>query len=489
MRSSYKQIAKSSGIVGFVSIFQMSFSLLRNKAIALLLGAKGFGVYGMYQVFIETAITFSTLGLDKSGVRHISKHNDDLILRNNSIQVFRKSIFIVSLFISIICAVFCKQISVSLFETDDYYIGIIICCVVVFVRCVSQGQISVLNGIRDLRSLALSQISAAVIGSSLSVAFVYFLGFDGLALSFLSFGVASICFSYFFLRKHSLTAEKLSFGEFISQFKELVYLGLGFSIAGAIASLFTYLARTYINFEFSLDIVGIYQACWLISNLYIGIILNAMGVDFMPRLMRVVSDKKEVNRLVNEQMEIGTLLSGIGVVFIVCFSDIILQLLYSSEFAQGADIIKWQVLGVSLRVLGFPLAHSVMAFNKPFIYVLIQGVFALVEYILLVFFTNYYGFDGLGINYFVAYLVFMAMWICATRYLFNFRFSKKLKAVLALTWMAILLANAIVYFTDGILTYVLGMVFGLFYFLIITYVLKKTMGLDILSIVLKKIKK
>lgn len=486
---SYKQIAKSSGIVGFVSILQMSFSLFRNKAIAIILGAKGFGIYGMYQVFIETAITFASLGLEKSGVRHISKNSDNIELRNQCIYVFTKSIFIISLFISIICAFFSKKISMSLFETEDYYIGIIICCLVVFIRCISQGQISILNGLRDLRSLALSQILAASVGSILSVAFVYFLGFDGLALSFLSFAIASLIFSFLFLNKHTYRTKKPSLREFIMQFKDLIYLGLGFSIAGAIASLFTYLSRTYINSEFSLDVVGIYQACWLISNLYIGIILNAMGVDFMPRLMKVISDKKEVNRLVNEQMEIGTLLSGIGVVFIICFSDIILQLLYTSEFAKGADIIRWQILGVSLRVLGFPLAHSVMAYNRPLLYIVIQGVFAVVEYLLLIYFTSTYGFDGLGINYFVAYIVFMIMWFIATKYLFNFSFSKKLTYIMIVTWAGIVISNLIVMYTDGLLTYILGAGFGILYFFVINKILKKFMDINLLSMIAKKIKK
>lgn len=486
---SYKQIAKSSGIIGFVSILQMSFSLLRNKVIALILGAKGFGVYGMYQVFIETAITFGSLGLEKSGVRYISKNRDNLDLRNQCIYVFTRSVFVVSLFISIICSFFSKAISRSLFDTEDYYIGVVICCLVVFLRCISQGQTSILNGLRDLRSLALSQILAASVGSVLSVAFVYFLGFDGLALSFLSFAVASLIFSFLFLRKHSYATKKPTFKEFTTQFKDLIYLGLGFSVAGAIASLFIYLSRTYINSEFSLDVVGIYQACWLISNLYIGIILNAMGVDFMPRLMSVIGNKKEVNRLVNEQMEIGTLLSGIGVVFIICYSDIILQLLYSAEFAQGADIIRWQVLGVALRVLGFPLAHSVMAYNKPFMYVLIQGVFALVEYLLLMYFTNTYGFDGLGINYFAAYIVFMIMWMIATNYLFNFRFSRKLIYIMLFTWTGIAISNLIVMFTDGMLTYVLGAVFGVIYFFIINGVLKRFMELDLFSMIAKRIRK
>ena len=487
--SSYKQIAKSSGLIAFVSIFQMAFGLLRNKAIALMLGAKGFGIYGLYQVFIETAITFSSLGLDKSGVRHIAKSSDNIELRDKFIWIFTRSLIVTSLFTSILCAVFAKKIGESLFGSNDYYIGILIACIVVCIRSISQGQISILNGIRDLKSLGLSQILSAIIGSISSVAFVYFLGLDGLPLSFLSFGISSILFSYIFVRKQNITVVKPSQKEFVEGFKSLLKLGLGFSIAGAIASLFTYLSRTYINSEFDLTVVGIYQACWLISNMYIGIILTAMGVDFMPRLMKSIGDKSLVRKMVNEQMELGTLLAGVGVVLLMIFSDQILTILYSSEFSAGATIIRWQILGVSLRVLGFPLSHSVMAFNKPIWYVVIQGIFALIEYLLLIFFTKKYGFDGLGISYFAGYIIFMIMWYIATSKLFGFRFSRKLVYILMITWIGAFLSFIIVTSLDGLLLVLVGIIFTILYLIIVNMFMDKFMGLSLLNIIKNKIRK
>ena len=40
----YKDIAKSTGMVGMIQIFQMGFGLLRNKLVAILLGTGGFGI-------------------------------------------------------------------------------------------------------------------------------------------------------------------------------------------------------------------------------------------------------------------------------------------------------------------------------------------------------------------------------------------------------------------------------------------------------------
>src|SRR5690606_22351830 len=173
--SSYKQIAKSSGLVAFVSIFQMISGLVRNKAISLMLGAKGFGIYGMYQVFIETAISFSSLGLDKSGVRLIAKaDNDDLVRKY--VYLFKLALITTTVVVSLVCALFSSQISASLFGSEDYTIGVLIACIAVAFRSISQGQISILNGIRDLKALALTQIISAVFGSIFSVLLIYIYG-------------------------------------------------------------------------------------------------------------------------------------------------------------------------------------------------------------------------------------------------------------------------------------------------------------------------
>lgn len=485
--SSYKQIAKSSGLVAVVSIIQMIFGLLRNKAIAVLLGAKGFGMYGMYQVFIETAISFSSLGLDKSGVRQIAKNNDEKVLRDKTIHIFKKSLVFISLLVAALCALLAKHISLSLFGSTDYTIGVLIACVTVFMRSVSQGQISILNGLRDLRSLALAQIIAAIIGSLSSVLLIYYLGVDGLALSFFSFGLTVVLFSSYFVSKKEIQKIQVTNLEFTQELKALLKLGLGFSIAGIIASLFTYFSRIYINYRFDLETVGIYQACWLISNMYIGIILTAMSVDFMPRLMKKISDQIAVRKMVNEQMEFGTLLAGFGVVIILLFSEIILTLLYSADFVKGESIIRWQVLGVSLRVLGFPLAHSVMAYNKPFLYVIIQGVFAIMEFLLLILFTQIYGYLGLGISYFVGYLFFMVLWYICTRRIFGFKFSKKIIKILIFTWTGILIAFSFKYFFSGLTYYVLSVIFLMMYGTFIDFIMKRFMNISLFLMIKHKI--
>ena len=50
----------------------------------------------------------------------------------------------------------------------------------------------------------------------------------------------------------------------------------------------------------SADAAGFYQAAWTLGGLYVGIILQAMGADFYPRLVGVATDNPQWNRLVND---------------------------------------------------------------------------------------------------------------------------------------------------------------------------------------------
>lgn len=407
--SSYKNIIKTSGLIAIVKVFEIVFRLIRNKFIAVILGTKGFGIWSLYQTYINAVTTFSAFGLDQSGVREISKNVDDHVYTAKTIYVFRKAMLLTSSFTSLLSMIFSKEISQSLFNSSEYYLGIIIISFVIFFNTISNGQKSVLIGLRNLKYLAVSQILAAVIGSIATVLLIVIMGLYGIPFGVFCIGLVSLVSTWYFVKKLDIPKTKPQKNEFIQTLKPLLRLGFGFSIAGLFATLSIYLTRVFLSHHFSLEAVGIYQASWTISNMYIGIILTAIGVDFMPRLMGVIDDKEKVARLVNEQMELGLLVSSLAVVFIILFSPFILNIFFSENFIGGTEIIRWQVLGVGMRVLGFPLGHAIMAKNKPLLYLIVQAIFWFSDYLILVIISINYGFSSLGINYFISYTIYLIL--------------------------------------------------------------------------------
>jgi PST family polysaccharide transporter len=89
--------------------------------------------------------------------------------------------------------------------------------------------------------------------------------------------------------------------------------------------------------------------------MFAGFILGAMGADFYPRLTAVAGDNDLVNRLVNEQTEIGILLALPGLLATLTFAPELIHLLFSARFLAGAELLPWFVVGVFGQVITWPL--------------------------------------------------------------------------------------------------------------------------------------
>jgi PST family polysaccharide transporter len=307
-------------------------------------------------------------------------------------------------------------------------------------------------------------------------------GIKGIPFYILILGSTLLISTWYYAKRLNIKFKIPELKIFTKEFKKLINIGLGFSIAAAIGAIITYLSRIYISDEFDLSSVGIYQACWMMSNIYIGMILRAMGVDFMPRLSKVIKNKVKTNQLVNEQMELGLLVSGIGIIGVLIYSPIALELLYSKEFTAGVSIIQWQILGVSLRVLGFPFSYVIILRGKSITYVIVQVIFWVSDYLLLILFSSLIGFDGLGINFFVSYLIYLTItWIINYK-IIEFRPSKLLIVLMSKVYLFILATLITSLFLPNTYTYLVGILFVIYYLIWMVSRLKNDMQIDIINI-------
>ncbi|UMB60792.1 oligosaccharide flippase family protein [Lutibacter sp. A80] len=488
MSNSFKNIAKSTSLVGGVQIFRLFFGLIRNKIIALFFGATGMGVWGLYLSFTEMIQGASSLGLEKSSVKQIAENNLDTYKRNVTIQVVTYSLAIFSLICSIIVAFFASKFSKNLFGTTEYTNGILICCLVIFINALTNIYKSILNGLREIKRLALSQFYGILVGNILVFLLVPFFGVSEIPLFFLIIAISAFVPTFLHIKKLKLSAVKVTFKEAYNNLSSLMKIGLAFWISAMFMTFITYLTKSFLQEELSVSVVGIYQASWTISNMYIGIVLSSMGVDFFPKICNVIKNKEETNKMINEQIEFGLLVSFPFIIGILIFAPLLLTLLYSTEFTQGASIIRWQMLGVTLRLLGFPFGYALMAKGKAMQYTVAQFIFSGINYLFIIWLVLNIGFDGLGINYFAAYVIYVLLigGFCYKE--LNFRFnSVLLKTIGVISFFLIITGILIHFFKDGLL-FLLGVIIILSTSYYSYLELQKKMDVDIVKFFKDKLK-
>lgn len=492
MSNSYKNMAKSSGLIAFVQVFQMVFGLIRNKGISLIVGTTGFGIWSLYHTFIEMLSSFSVFGLDQGGVREIARTSDSKENVAKTIYTFRLIILLLSVIFGTLVFLFAVQISEYLFGTDRFKAGVQFLSLTVVFNGIARGGYAILNGVRALRYLAVSQIIAAILGSLGSIALV-FVGGERLlphALSIVIFTLAVITTIY--VRKLKIRALRPTREEFRIIAKQLIYMGLGFTVAGVVSTVMTLLSRGYLSNHYSLGAVGIYQASWTIANLYVGILLNAMGIDFMPRLSKVSDDNNKMNEMINQQIDFAVSFGSIGISLVIVFAPVVIYLLYSADFVAGATIARWQILGVAMRILAFPFSYSIMAKAKPVQYAVIQIIFWTGDYLLLMLFSSIWGFDALGINYFVAYMGYLFMTFSACRHNHSFSFSPQVVKVLVRSFAFIAVFWLLSFFVKGYMLYLVSFPLWLVQVYYVDKHLRQAMDINmmhILSTVYRKIRK
>jgi PST family polysaccharide transporter len=171
------------------------------------------------------------------------------------------------------------------------------------------------------------------------------------------------------------------------------------------------------------EAAGYYQAAWTVGGLYVGIILQAMGADFYPRLTGAAHDDALMNRLVNEQTQVGLLLAAPGVIATLAFAPLAILVLYSSEFGEATEVLRWICLGMALRVISWPMGYTILAKGAQGLFFVTEFVWTVVNVGLAAVLIPRYGVNGAGIAFFGSYLFHLAMIYGVSRWLTGFRWS------------------------------------------------------------------
>ncbi|MDP2485779.1 oligosaccharide flippase family protein [Pseudoalteromonas marina] len=489
MSNSFKTIMKTTGVVGAVQVIKLLFGLIRNKLIAFYFGPAGLGMWGLYLSFTEMVQGLACLGLEKSSVKQIAENHQDEFKKHLTIKVAQLSLITFSVICSVTVAIFAAELSIVIFGNIEYQIGVLICSGVILFNCLSASYRSILNGLNEIKALAISQLIGILIGNIIVFLLIPFLEISAIPYYFLIVAICAFIPTFIFVKKLKIPSPALTFAEGFEQFSMLMKVGFAFWISAIFMTFITFMVNIFLKDNLNLEVVGIYQASWTISNLYIGIILSSMGIAFFPKICQVVQDKQQANTLINEQIEFGLLVSLPFVVGIFIFAPILLMILYSSEFSAGEWIIRWQMLGVIIRLLGFPFGYALMAKGKAIQYTIAQFLFSSLNYGLIIWFVNNYGFEGLGINYFVAYVIYTIIVGLLNYRFLNYKPSIYLIKIFAFYLVVICISMMLFFIFDGVLLYIFGVLVVIVSMCFSYYQLSTKLNINVVSYIKSKLKK
>ena len=421
---SYAQILKSTFVMGGASVVNIFLGIVRNKVIALLLNPSGMGLLGVYQSITSLTSTVSGMGINESGARQValSFGTGDHFKISSTFLSLRRIAFFTGICGSFLLLLSSKWISLLTFSNKGHTFDLALLSVTLFLGAVSGGQLALIQGTRRIDYLARINVLGAFWGTILSLPIVFFLGMKGIVSYLIIMSATNIITSWWYSKKIKIVASKTNWRNSLLDAKPLLTLGTAFMIGNLIIVSAQYLLRVLVMRYLGLDAAGEYQAAAILSTVYVGILFKAMATDFYPRLSAASLNDQECGFLVNKQIETGLLLAVPGILATLTFAPLVIVLFYSSKFMLAVDVLRWQILGVFLQVVTWPLGYILRAKGDGRLFVATE-IFGNSVYLILAWIgIKYFGLLGIGVAFFVtnaAYFILIHR-ISRTKYSFSF---------------------------------------------------------------------
>ena len=371
---SFARILRASTLMGGAQVVVLVAAFVRAKAVALILGASGAGLIGIFNAFSGNITSLAGWGLGTSGVRLIAGATEES--RAAKVAAVRRMGWALSLLGLVLALALFWPAGKATFATSRYATEMAIVAFAVPCVIASSAWSAVLQATGKIASLAKVQIAGAITGLLLGLPAIYFWGTVGIAVSiFLAAAVPAIVL----WRAARVAAPPSSLGQLeLADIRQLTKLGGALMVVSWLGQLSSYLVRLTIVRHEGLDAAGYYQAAHAISGSLPGFVFAAMGADFFPRVA-AAKDEAESRKITEKQIQAGLLLGVPLIMALLVLGKHGLRILYASSFDAAMPLLSWMTWGVFIRLITWPLGFWLLARGSSRVMIAIEGVAAVVS--------------------------------------------------------------------------------------------------------------
>lgn len=400
--ATYRNILKAVSLFTGVQGLNILLNLVRGKLAAVLLGPTGIGLNSMYNEVRELIHETTNIGLDKSGVREVSRAYGERSKEGgasqlkSAITLTRSWVMSLALLGTIVTLAASPALSYIFFDDLDHALHFALLSPAIGLSTITCGEMIILRGIQKLKTIAIVSVLNVAGGIITTIPVYYCYGIQGivpaLVLMTLFMAIITTAISYRIHRPEFCFQPR-----FLSGGKTMLLIGLSFVISGIIAHASKLYVQKYLSNATGYDTVGYYSQILAIMT-YGAIILSSVDTDYFPRLSSIFDNLKTRIETVHRQHEITLAVTLPVTVTLIFTLPVIVPLLLSNDFAP--IITATQIVAVSLlcRAIYIPTAIIPLAAGDSKIYLLMQSISYICFIPAIIAGYEYYGVTGIGIG-------------------------------------------------------------------------------------------
>lgn len=171
--------------------------------------------------------------------------------------------------------------------------------------------------------------------------------------------------------------------------------------------------RGYLIDNLSATLAGNWQAMWALSQISLSLITTSLATYLLPTLSQL-KDKSQINKELNSAFKIIVPITLIISLTMYLLRDIIIMVLYTTEFTAMRDLFFWQLVGNSIKVCGWLFGYVLVAKGLVKYTVSTEIIFALTWCILTSILVESFGLIGViyafAINSFLHFITMFLLY-------------------------------------------------------------------------------
>jgi antigen flippase len=365
-RRSTLVLAASSGVA-------FALNVARTKLLALAWGPGGVGQMGLMQAAMGTANLITGLGVDGLVARDVAASPRGSVESDRAIAAATRGAMLLS---TLAAAV--STIGLGLYLTSVSVLSpaaALLLGLGAGVSILGSNFRAVLSGLGAAKETALATVIAAV----LALLGALTLGWAQPSPPALAIAVAMVPLATM-LALGAFVSKRVGLGgraQGHSPFRDLLHIARRaslFTVAGVLPLLGQTLVRTIAATSLSEDGLGQMQAAAGIAAISTSLLASSIGPVLIPQLSNALSQRQPFSRLLTEHTAFLVTLYAPIAIAIATAPTLVLSLLYSGRFSDGAPQLGWQLVGEVLRMPVWLMATSLVVLGRGRAYLLLELV-------------------------------------------------------------------------------------------------------------------
>jgi len=453
VKNSYRQVIKATTLFGGVQVLNIIIAIIRSKFLAIFIGPIGMGISGLLYTTLNLVNGVTNFGLGRSSVKDISfaYNNSDNNSIERTITILKRLVWFTSIFGAIVMIITSPWLSEIAFKSKEYTVSIIWISIALIFKQLTNSHLAVLQGLRKLKRLAKANLIGNFIGLLVTIPLYYYFRIDAIVPAIIISSLISFIISFYYSNKVNIGVVNISNKDVFNEGKSMLQLGFTLSLSSMITLLGAYLLQIYISAKGGLNEIGFYTAGYVILNSYVGLVFKAMSTDYFPRLSAIFDDIKKLRKAVFEQAYIAVLIIMPIIILFLTFMPFIIRILYTNEFTPIIAMVNWGILGMVFKAVSFSLGYVIIAKGDSKVFIKTAIIFNIV--LLSANVIGYYfgGLEGLGISFFIYYIIHLISIAIIVYYLYNLYFDREFYPIFLISVILCIVTFLVTYINDSMI--------------------------------------